>query len=227
MERGNEQAKKTAKDEVPGDRIKDAPALARELRWRVRLVNGYTSDGDVRSRRKLQPNGVSNGSSSGSATKKRKRSEEEADVEEASQMFLHFKPRRWDGVVTYPAEKEVRTIKSKEPAGDETEWTESWTVATDIDMREDGEDAMVERRREVVVKVRRTAKGLERQRIERTLEEWTWDHKAADLLAPASASSETNSPTLAATNGGSDSATVANSAGDAKDVKMETNGAGD
>ena len=32
MERGSDSAKRQAKEDVPGDRIKDAPALARELR---------------------------------------------------------------------------------------------------------------------------------------------------------------------------------------------------
>lgn len=217
MERGNEQGKKAAKDEVPGDRIKDAPALARELRWRVRLANGYSSDDDVRSRRKPS-NGVSNGSTSSSSTKKRKRSEEDADVEERGQTFLHFKPRRWDGIVTHPAEKEARTIRGKKPVASEAGWADAWTAAVDADMEGgDGENAMVERRREVVVKVRRTAKGLERQRVERVLEEWVWD----PIAVKASAASETNGST--ATNGSSDLSPAAEANG-AEDVKTETNG---
>lgn len=37
---------------------------------------------------------------------------------------------------------------------------------------EDG--VAVNRKRHVVVKVRRTAKGLERHRVERVIEEWDW-----------------------------------------------------
>ena len=54
IERGTEQAKRVAKEEVPGDRVKDAPALARELRWRVRAANGWGSEdeGGAKGRRK-------------------------------------------------------------------------------------------------------------------------------------------------------------------------------
>ena len=44
MERGNDHAKREAREQVPNDRVKDAPALARELRWRVRLARGESSD---------------------------------------------------------------------------------------------------------------------------------------------------------------------------------------
>ena len=58
MERGTDQTKKEAKDQVPGDRIKDAGAMARELRWRVRLAGGYESDDDSRLRRKPKASSV-------------------------------------------------------------------------------------------------------------------------------------------------------------------------
>ena len=44
MERSPESVKRDIRDQVPGDKVKDAPALARELRWRVRLAEGYTRD---------------------------------------------------------------------------------------------------------------------------------------------------------------------------------------
>ena len=36
-------------------------------------------------------------------------------------------------------------------------------------------DAVVQQRKDVIIKVRRTERGVERQRVERILEEWTWD----------------------------------------------------
>jgi len=41
-------------------------------------------------------------------------------------------------------------------------------------VKDEEDEATVESCQEVVIKVRRTTKGLERQRIERTIEDWTW-----------------------------------------------------
>lgn len=193
MERGQDTAKRAAKEEVPGDRIKDAAALARELRWRVRLANGYTSDDDTRGRRKTVTNGHTNGSSSGAAAKKRKRGDEEGDADEVMQTFLHFRPRRWDSITSYPAEKEEKKVKAKRPT-EEAGWTDVWTTAKDLDsLAEEGqEEAEVQLRRELVVKVRRTAKGLERQRIERTLEDWTWGAKIQEMSSEPSSVGKQN-----------------------------------
>lgn len=227
IEKGTESAKRVAKDEVPGDRIKDASALARELRWRVRLANGYASDEDAKSRRKLA-NGAASGSGSSTTGKKRKRAEEELDAEDAIQTFLHFRPRRWDSVVAYPLEKEQTTVKAKKPAAEEEGWADAWSAAKDMDELMEGkaEEVVVQRRRDVVVKVRRTAKGLERQRVERILEDWTWDDKTEKSSAPeASVPAEANG--LAGTaEAKTDSGAAAKVNGHAtpEDVRMEENG---
>lgn len=219
IERGTDAAKRTAKEEVPGDRVKDAPALARELRWRVRAVQGYGSEDEGRVKRKTiatmssgggaHVNGNGSGKEvNGSAGKKRKRAEEEMQTLEVEELasyvngaaFMHFKPRRWDTVVTYPAEKEERAVKRARPphpaeGADEEKgkgkWVEAWTGKEDegIEMTEAGE-AKVEVRRDVVVKVRRTTEGIERQRVERVLEEWTWDDEEPAKPATSSPSKE-------------------------------------
>jgi F-box/leucine-rich repeat protein 10/11 len=38
-----------------------------------------------------------------------------------------------------------------------------------------GDEVEVERRRQVIVKTRRTFHGFERQRVERVIETWSWD----------------------------------------------------
>lgn len=47
IERGSELAKKEARENVPGDRVKDPGLLARELRWRVRSAAGVDSDAEL------------------------------------------------------------------------------------------------------------------------------------------------------------------------------------
>ncbi|PSS30925.1 hypothetical protein PHLCEN_2v2550 [Hermanssonia centrifuga] len=177
MERGTEQAKKEAKEQVPSDRVKDAGAMARELRWRIRLAGGYNSDDDSRARRKAKitvtepMNGI---------TKKRKRAQDDGEAEESTGHFLHFKPRSWDAVTVSPTERERKTVKRKRTDFDTDRWAEQWSSLTKEDIEEDdGEDeAVVERRKDMIVKVRRTPQGVERQRVERILEEWTWVDKA-------------------------------------------------
>ena len=93
IERGTESARRQAKEEVPGDRIKDAPALARELRWRARHAAGYSSDDDSRSSRKIKTP-ASNGEVN-MIGGKRKRSVADS-VEESSDLFRNFKRRSWD-----------------------------------------------------------------------------------------------------------------------------------
>ncbi|PCH38766.1 Clavaminate synthase-like protein [Wolfiporia cocos MD-104 SS10] len=200
MERGTEHQKREAKEQVPSDRIKDAPALARELRWRVRLASGYTSDDDVRSHRRLVRSG--SGTNAGEAAgSKRKRAEGDD-----SAMFRNFQPQRrvWTRVVEAPAEGESRVIRARKPADGEgrTDWMEQWTVWREELEGEEGEgteEVVVERRRDVVLKVRRTEKGIERQRVERVLEEWVWtgggDEMAVSSPAapPEPVSAETSS----------------------------------
>ncbi|KAI0693879.1 Clavaminate synthase-like protein [Cytidiella melzeri] len=184
MERGSELAKKEAKDQVPGDRIKDAPALARELRWRVRLANGYASDDESKPRRKaaITPSSIA---THVSAPKKRKRAEDDV---EANGPFLHFKPRPWDAMAAHPSEKNRKVTKARKPgAFQESEWTKELVEWKDVGIGEDDEgapEAVVEFRRDVIVKVRRTDKGFERQRVERVLEEWAWEGEQQPSTEP-------------------------------------------
>ncbi|KAJ3526806.1 hypothetical protein NM688_g8215 [Phlebia brevispora] len=214
MEKGSDHAKKEAKDHLPGDRVKDAPAMARELRWRVRLASGYDSDEDTRARRKAKIGAHENGLS-----KKRKRVEE-GEEEDSSRIFLHFKPRSWDMITVDPVEKGKKTVKVAKVDISSNDGLADWS-AWDVPESADGEDATVESRKDVIVKVRRTAHGLERQRVQRTLEQWTWTPAGPDVPP----STETTAPP--ATNGTSATPEAAKSedikmAGEAKgeDVKM-------
>lgn len=168
IERGTEQAKREAKEHVPLDRVKDAPALARELRWRARLVAGYESDDDGGTRRKAKTgseptlNGIGN---------KRKR----ANEDDVSGLFRNFKPKTWEQVASIPVETESRVVKARKPPPDDTDWTVGWREwKEELEDAEDGQQAEMERRREVIVKVRKTNFGVERQRVERIWEDWVW-----------------------------------------------------
>ncbi|KAI0086684.1 Clavaminate synthase-like protein [Irpex rosettiformis] len=196
MERGSESAKREAKDQVPSDCVKDAPSLARELRWRVRLTNGYASDDDSKHRRKGNVAAPSSAAHHSAVTKKRKRGEADTEVDPDGSYtpFLHFKPRSWDAMAAYPTEKDSRAVKSRRPIFEQAEWAKEL-----LDWKDGGEDAedapeaAIERRRDVIVKVRRTEKGIERQRVERVLEEWSWTddgtrHSANINLLPDSVS---------------------------------------
>ena len=162
LERGSEQAKKEAKEQIPTDRIKDAPAVARELRWRAKRALGYSSDDEGAGKSKYSPIPV--------AGLKRRRVDEEE--EEGTSQFKNFKPKPWGAVVTTKDDENVSTCRAEKP-GKDGDWTGRWMAGTEGDGS--GEEATVKKGREVVVKVRRTRTGIERQRIERTVEEWTWD----------------------------------------------------
>jgi F-box/leucine-rich repeat protein 10/11 len=159
LERGGEQAKREVKDQIPSERIKDASAMARELRWRLKSAAGYSSDDD-------RPQGIRRGVNGN----KRKH------VELGSSELGHFKnymPKSWDRVVEEMADDETVRMRVKAPGNDE-DWKEQWGVWSK-DEDGDGEEAEVRRQRGTVLKVRRTARGVERQRIERVVEEWLWE----------------------------------------------------
>ena len=163
LETGTEQAKKEVREQIPNDRVKDAPAAARELRWRAKLALGYYSDdegsGGTRKAKKFvtPPIGF-----------KRKRVEDHDEIAH----FRNFKPKPWDAVVTVKKEpNQTRVCKAARP-GEGDEWTSQWV--TEAQVKDEEEEATLESCQEVVIKVRRTMKGLERHRIERTIEDWTW-----------------------------------------------------
>lgn len=162
MERGTEVAKREAKENVPSDRVKDAPAMARELRWRVRLAAGATSD-DEDLGRPVKKNMV-NGH-------KRKRSPTSAAV---GVQFRNFQPKGWDAVNELPRESDERVVNTHPPRTSdmwEREWME-WDK--ELEGQEQEERAIVEKTRDVMIKVRKTENGVERQRIERVMEKWVW-----------------------------------------------------
>ncbi|KAF8436936.1 Clavaminate synthase-like protein [Boletus edulis BED1] len=177
MERGSEAAKRDAKEHVPTDRIKDAPALARELRWRVRLAAGTTSD-DEGNERPLKK-ALTNGSASVNGGVKRKRSPMEMQGPETETslgrvQFRNFQPKGWDVVEDLPKEEETTTVQAvypEEVVGLQQRWVK-WDDGTSGE--DGGRQALVERKREITVRARKIDGGLERQRIERVFERWEW-----------------------------------------------------
>jgi len=165
----NEKSGKEAKEMVPSERVKDASAVARELRWRVRMRIGMGS-GDE---------GSGSTKSNGSLGLKRKRvtsatpEQHEDGVEERAVKFRNFKPRRWEGVMERTEEKGKKIANGRKPEEEEG-WQERWMEQWGEETGEEVDKADVNYRREIVVKIRRTVKGLERQRIERVVEEWVW-----------------------------------------------------
>ena len=161
LERGGETAKKEVQQDIPSDRVKDAPALARELRWRLRLAAGEDSDDERSSTPHLN----------GHSLLKRKRIKSETPDEHAR--FRNFRPKIWGKVTEEQNVVETRQAKAARP-GDEDAWMDRWVSWAD-GMEEDGaEEAQVQSKKDVVSRVRKTATGLERQRIERIYEAWTW-----------------------------------------------------
>jgi hypothetical protein len=106
-----------SKEAIPSDKIRDAPALARELRWRVRLALGGDS-GDEGSKSHPKQAASSKIATSSSQGVKRKRPSPAGDDSETvngdaqgsgppqqMQKFRHFKPRAWD------AERRLPTVR--------------------------------------------------------------------------------------------------------------------
>ncbi|KAJ7849096.1 jumonji superfamily protein [Mycena olivaceomarginata] len=158
LERGSDQAKKEVKEQIPADRVKDPAAVARELRWRVRVAAGNASDDEGAT---VKTNG---------AGVKRKRT---AEVEDERPRFKNFKPRRWDNVVEKSDEEETRVVKAHKPVEDDEAWKERWVEWTTNGV-DDAADVQVKSRTETIVRIRRTGEGLERQRVERVVESWEW-----------------------------------------------------
>ncbi|KAF5365765.1 hypothetical protein D9758_003174 [Tetrapyrgos nigripes] len=162
LEQGSDHAKKEVRDQIPHDRIKDAPALARELRWRAKHAAGYGSDDEDDTGRH-------------STKRKRKRSESVSLDLSAQPRFKNFRPKGWDKVIESCGEPEQQTLQLSRPSDKDEEWAEKW-VGMDVpaDGMEGEDEANVERTSIAIVKIRRTTDGLERERIERKVERWTW-----------------------------------------------------
>lgn len=155
IERGVEAAKKESKESIPGEKVKDAPALARELRWRVKHALGYMSDteGENTHTNDDQSRGV---------------------IQSSVAVFKNFVPKKWDRVVDEDVGEELTKVRAMRPDSlDEwvTTWADGW--------KDDGAgEAEVLKRRKVMFRVRKTESGIERQRIERTVEDWRWTDRS-------------------------------------------------
>jgi hypothetical protein len=170
MERGAEQVKKEAKEQVPVDRVKDPAALARELRWRAVFAGGHFTDDEDPYTVPKDGKAALNGNDRNA----NKRTRDLPDEAEECRNKRSFKPKLWDAVVEEPVEHGKQVLKARRPS-DWIDWKEVWTCKSALQADEvNGEDATVTRQQNVVVKVRRTSNGMERQRVERVLEEWTW-----------------------------------------------------
>lgn len=172
MERGTEQMKREAKEQVPSERVKDAAAMARELRWRIRLAAGHSSDDEDSGR--CQANIMGNGDT---ANKRKRIDSDNADDKEPK--FKNFKPRLWESVVEKNVEYETNVLKARKPEEGGDDWKERW-IDWKPEETDEGDSANVKRRCDVVIKVRRTTSGIERQRVERVVEEWIWSGQDFD-----------------------------------------------
>ena len=170
MERGTESVRRDVRDQVPNDKVKDAPAVARELRWRVRLAQGYTSDGDLSGRvRARDPMTKEVG-------RKRKRDPEYSPTAQGDSQFRNFQPKIWEALEE-EQEEGVRHL-TVQPAQDIGSLVDGWTDWKEEPIKSqmvNGDKVEVGRRRQVIVKTRRTVHGFERQRVERVVETWSWD----------------------------------------------------
>ncbi|KZV67975.1 Clavaminate synthase-like protein [Peniophora sp. CONT] len=161
LERGNEGAKKEAREQVPADKVKDAGAVARELRWRVRLAKGVDSDGEEHHESEHLANPVG----------RPKRKRVITDEGMGGAQFRNFQPKSWDAVVASSKNVEETRVKARPEAelAQDSEWM-------DVEGEGDEKDRAVVSRREVVtVKARKTPTGLERHRVTSVLETWRWD----------------------------------------------------
>lgn len=204
-----EAARKEAKDAVPIDKVKDAPALARELRWRVRNARGVSS-GDEGA------GGSGKRGKSMSAPKENgvKRKRDSADVaelgeaEDGRQIYRNWRRKGWEREEFFPKKSEKRVERRPRPpvakvSTDEAElgrWVKDTTDADD-EMDQDQEnrpddEAVVETVTEVVVKVRRKYDAkeevLERQRIERKVEVYKWPGKDSSVVGSEAAGLESD-----------------------------------
>ncbi|TRM59486.1 hypothetical protein BD626DRAFT_608226, partial [Schizophyllum amplum] len=125
---------KEAKEDIPSDRVKDAPALARELRWRLRLAAGEESDDERSSTPHLN----------GHSHLKRKRIKSETPDERP--LFKNFKPKAWGKTTEEQNLVETKQVKVARP-DDDGAWMERWVTWADP-MEEDGaEEAQVQSKR--------------------------------------------------------------------------------
>ncbi|KIY68200.1 jumonji superfamily protein [Cylindrobasidium torrendii FP15055 ss-10] len=181
LESGDEAAKKDVREQVPHDRVKDPSAVARELRWRARLASGLGSDDEGESVASAPSKAVAPPAKRGRKRKRPASEETEGIVEPdvaGPVRFRNFRPRRWDKVDVTKGDVEEKGVKAKRPRTEEE--VLEWAGRADIEMdtkQEGEEDALWQEgtlvtTKQTVTKIRRTEKGMERERVERILEEW-------------------------------------------------------
>ncbi|KLO12732.1 Clavaminate synthase-like protein [Schizopora paradoxa] len=180
---GAEAAKKEAKEQVPGEKVRDAPALARELRWRVNVaLNGES--GDEGASGSHGPNGT-NLKGKGVKRKLSETPDAEGFSQTMSVRFKNFKPKVWDAQETSSKEESlVMQSSHRPPGGDDAEWTKQWLGGSTA-LKDENDDSMavddekskakVRKVKSVLSRVRRTPAGLEKQHIVREVEHWEWD----------------------------------------------------
>lgn len=163
MERGTEAAKKDQMEQLPSDRVKDASAMARELRWRVNQAAGYMSDDENRS----TTNGVN-----GRSVKRKRRNSDSPSVDGPIK-FKNFRPRLWDCVSDLGQKEDERVVKMSRPREME-DLKVRWGDWEDLQEDQNEAGAVVRTRTNAIVKVRQTGEGLERERCERRVETFVW-----------------------------------------------------
>jgi hypothetical protein len=178
LERGGESQRREVKDHVPGDKIKDPSALAREFRWRVRLAAGADSGDELDHVKKESiKNGV--------ATGKRKRVAEVEDVtprpKKRAPRFRGFQPRPWTEVerISLGTEVLTRRLPSRPVSTDGQAWFDDRDGDDNGVEVEYGVDARLERTVDEIVKVRRIVEddvvlSVDREVVRRTMESWSF-----------------------------------------------------
>jgi F-box and leucine-rich repeat protein 10/11 len=157
LERGSESARRESEDQIPKDKIKDAPALARELRWRLQAADGILSEEDEPSYH-LKKVSIQD-------KRKRKRTESETSHEEQDQKpFRHFRPRLWDKTEEKKQEEKKETVKARKTGDD-------WEIVIG---EEESSIAELSSQMYVLKRLRRTEGGIERETIERKVEKFVW-----------------------------------------------------
>ncbi|KZV91594.1 Clavaminate synthase-like protein, partial [Exidia glandulosa HHB12029] len=177
IESGADPARREAKESVPGDRIKDAPAVARELRWRVRLALEAPSDDEGGGGKKVNGHGHANGAKAAHATKRKRETSNGSDARSEPRNFRNFRPKAWDEERREPGESEKKVVQVKR---EDVPMGELVADGTTLVASEGGEEGEYESKSEVIVRARRVDVDgrvvVERQRITRLVETWTLAH---------------------------------------------------
>jgi len=175
IERGPEAARKETREQIPGEKVKDPSALAREFRWRVRMAAGQASDAEGQSVSKTKREGsiASSGKDqTESVSAKRKRLNDDHEVKKKGPKFKGFSPRPWDDIQRRSMEDGTTSERVVHPTSDSSDsWLSTW-----VEDKADKVVAEVERTSDEVVKVRRVDDDgslvLERHVITRVQEVW-------------------------------------------------------